>query len=511
VSSRDLVAWLVATVTWLAIGCTAIPAWRDVERAFALNDWSEARLHGFVVSTNAPRADSTRLAGRLSSFLDLLDTSLGGRFEGDRNRRVFLFSKSSQFQYFTGGGELGHTGRNQDVIFVGLPADLGSLAIPVLFHELVHVALFENDRLDYAPWYHEGMAEMLSSAVFRENVAAIGRIPTIRRSTLAEYEPLALETIFGTTAISQLEEEVAARFYADAWVMVRFLHGGLSADLPNYYEAMLTFLAQLHAGQPWEAAFDQAFSISRDKFASQFAAFRRSSAAGIAFIRYVELPVRPPEIRFTRLTASEAARRLGAYARRVRALALASDFYDFATRRDPADEDSRVRLASVLAEAGRPDAAASELARVNEAVSSSPLASEARGLIALARCNALGDEPHDLAASEHTVEVRAALLADARRHFRAALARDEERPASWRGLLEALLEDTTSDPAEGLRTLGAARPHVEHTPWLELPHARLLLRAGRDHEGRALLESLIGSEVSDRAVALLEKIDVEQR
>jgi len=309
----------------------------DVEREFQLASWSQVQLCGFVVSTNAPEPQVRRLLQKLCRFVDLVDAALGQREDHvTSHRRLFVLRDRGQFQQFARQREDAHTQRSAGHVTIGVPADLGADGVPILFHELVHLALFERQSFAYPLWYHEGMAELLSTAVFRENLAILGQVPARHRSTLERFEPLPFGVLFGTTGNFELVSGDVDRFYADSWALVRFLHGGIGEGAPNHHAAMLRFVGLESAGTPWRQAFAASFSIPFEEFVEHFERFRREAASGVSHVLYVELPEQLPDIHFEPLAASEAALRLGAYAKEVEALPLSRALYDYARTLDPA-------------------------------------------------------------------------------------------------------------------------------------------------------------------------------
>ena len=333
-------AWLLILVG-LATACAGSDrpnaTQSGVEKEFQLESWSQLQLCGFVVSTNAPEPQVRRLLAKLCRFVDLLDAELDQREEHvTSHRRLFVFRDLAQFQQLARQRELAHTRRSADHVTIGVPADLGAEGVPILFHELVHLALYEHPSFAYPLWYHEGMAELLSTAMIRENLATLGNVPARHRATLERFEALPLGVLLGTWETLELEGGNVDRFYADSWAMVRFLHGRIGAGAPSHHAAMLRFVGLASAGTPWRQAFDASFKVPLEEFAQDFDRFRREAASGVSHVWYAELPEQLPDIHLESLAASEAALRLGAYANEVEALPLSRAFYDYARTLDPA-------------------------------------------------------------------------------------------------------------------------------------------------------------------------------
>ena len=396
----------------------------------------------------------------------------------------------------------GHAMRAQDTITVGFSADLGVAGAGVLFHELTHVALLEDAASKYPSWYHEGIAELLGSASFRENLAFIGAVPRSALASLQDSEPLELDVLFEIQHPFDLEADDVHRFYADAWALVRFMHGQIGSGAPNYYDEMVTFLGYLNRGRPWREAFVDSFPGSVDEFAQQLDAFRQGAASGVSYVQVVELAPVVPELEPESIAPAEIAHRLGIYARTTRSFALSVEFYDFAIGLEADDRQLRAERAVVLALGGHHELASADLERITGSVPESATVAEANAWILLAQHDELEDPERDEAAASE-------LLASARAFFRKALGSESRSPRCWSGLVTAYALDERSDATEGLAAVRAAYELLPKSAALELARATLLARSGQREEARAALTRLFDSEVGDEARSLLAEIDAE--
>lgn len=336
-----------------------LPSCRSpLERSFGLDGWQQARVAGFTLLTNLQENRARVAAGWLAAYAGLIDASLGGEaFTSERERVVFLFATREQFAHY-GSILLGHAAQSDDVVRVGMSAELGFATASVLFHELVHVALYEDARIAYPAWYHEGLAEMLGSASIRENVATLGALPPDRAGTLAAHPLLPLERIFDVKRALALEPDETVRFYADAWVVVRFLHGGLGAGEPDHRDALATFLGRLRDGGDWRPAFDASFPVSLAELERQVEDFRARVVRGGSPVVHVRIDAEPVDASFSPLPAREIGLELARYAEHVGRLGLALRFYEELVRRDPTDADAQLARGRIQAEIARLEEAA---------------------------------------------------------------------------------------------------------------------------------------------------------
>jgi hypothetical protein len=140
--------------------------------------------------------------------------------------KVFLFARMSQWERLADPGYLGHA--------------------------------WERPGGDYPRWYHEGLAQVLSSAVIRDDVAMVGSVAVMCRETLARFDPLPLERLLADGDFED-DDEQRDRFYADSFALVHFGLLGELAGTPRAAE-FNEFVRRIRAGAGWQQAFARSFS-----------------------------------------------------------------------------------------------------------------------------------------------------------------------------------------------------------------------------------------------------------
>jgi tetratricopeptide (TPR) repeat protein len=504
------VALVAALLLALPTACTApqrpYPRQLRVRQTFTLDQWSRLESRGFAIYTNASEGRARQLVERLSLFIDLVHEVMGPRhLQPGPDRTVFLFARRSQFAWLGGGGgAIGHAVPAFDGITVG--AAVGEQGVPTLLHELAHVAQLEDPAIAYPSWYMEGMAELLSSAGFREGVVTLGALPRGRSAVLEASEPLPLERILDTPNPRSLDAEDVVRFYVDSWVLVRLLHGGLGSGFPNHHAELVDFLRALGAGTPWRQAYDQSFTVPLEVLDQEFRRLRALVASGAAPVRRLSLEPSPLSLDFQAIGEVEAALALGDYAARTGRAALAVAFYDDVLAVDANRISARLDRAIALAALGRLDEAEADLAAIPADQRQAPDVLEAEGDVALARywTRRAEDEP--------PAEETRLLFREAVSKYRQAAAADGQRASAWASLADAHAWAPDGDPAEGLAALDRADALLPAALRGQLVRGALLTHLGRREEALVILMRLRGGlhreEDAKRVEELLASLGV---
>lgn len=221
--------------------CLALGAWAargaEKESMPAVDDrWRHVRSPGFEIYSRNGEAE----AREILHHLELLRAVFLERFEFVERARldvtVFHFRSKEDFHAYATeqtakhGGFAGFYLRGLDraVISIG-PTTEWEQSRPLIFHEYIH-HLFRTAEIDPAPWFDEGMAELLASIRPVGDVIEIGHPQPGRIQALREGRLLPLETIFGTTRASPIfrTDTHTGMFYAESWALLHFWYFGES-------------------------------------------------------------------------------------------------------------------------------------------------------------------------------------------------------------------------------------------------------------------------------------------
>ncbi|MEM7410682.1 MAG: tetratricopeptide repeat protein [Myxococcota bacterium] len=346
-----------------------------------------------------------------------------------------------------------------------------------LSHEIVH-ELMAQQRIRYPTWYTEGLAEFLESTQVRHDLATIGRPETMRAMALAARGRIPVWQLLDPT--HSPHEDLHA-YYANAWLVVHYLHTGRRPSGESPLDAGVDYLERLAVGEPWRSAFETAFGTSLAAFDEEVEAHLEFLKTRYRLIDFEEpIPEDEPEMEVRTLAPevvaaqlAEATIQFGHY-RAAAALALVAPWY-----RDP--EAPRANAVFGLAEAtlGVTDRASRA---VDVALASAP---DDPAVLQLA-----GDVAYRLAVNEKQVDRER--LREARTRYERSRRLGSTTPGlEWRiartfgaGLpgddletrREIVERALTRYPEDGQLLLGLARIHVD---------------AGREEEARRLLRTVI--------------------
>ena len=449
-----------ALVIAVGIASVAASALADDVADLELLKWSEVSGPGFRLYTNAPERVAERTVDRLVRFVGAAETMMpGARVDpATRSTTIIAFATSAQMAKFPFRDASAYMTPTLRGNIVTLPLDRRRVATAFLYHEMAHVLARNDGGLAYPTWYNEGFAEFLSSAVIREDVASIGRLPPYRREVLqggalTPIDQLLLARNTGDAG----DPEV---FYATSWLLVHWLHSkqsDLGKRLGLYFHAV-------HAGEDRVGAFERVFDVPTESLGAALAAHRDLLLAG-PYVAEVTIEERELPLRRRKMPAREVAVVLGEHALRQDKAPLALRLFEHASAGAVFFEDAELGLSAVALLQDRPDdARAIAQATVERTGSARAYRSLGEALTALAWADS--DEPDP------------GRLEQARNAFRRATELEPESADAWRGLARAFIGDAGADLAEGLAAIERTRAS---NPWFYSTHltqARLHAQAG---------------------------------
>jgi len=448
---------------------------------FDLEGWTELREGPISIVGDASESDLRHLADDLALFVAVVRETTNAPIGPERlSTRVTLLSDRAAFRFGLAhlGGFLARV-LDGYVAMVRLERGHSPVSRRILFHEYTHFLLLQGEAIDYPPWYHEGLAEVLSTVRRREDVVELGSAPTGRAFSLTRSRRFDLAEVFDAKTYADVADIDA--FYAGSWAAVHYL-----SATEERSARLARFVGLQVSGVPWRDAYPQAFDVPLDVLSREVHAHALALAAGAPFAilsldaRALDVERRPTQVRS--LHPAEAAASLGEFWLSLAAddqedderVGLARAFFEHALVLGP--EDPRARAGLALARARQRDFAG---ARADAARALALAPADARvqtlaGETEAAHARGLADAG-DASGSE-----RARLAA--RAAFLRATELDPEDPVAWAGV-GASYVGATGDLETGIAALERA---IELGAWAPGPRIDLgLLYAASGRSGRA--------------------------
>ncbi len=141
----------------------------------------------------------------------------------------------------------------------------GSRGIQIILHEYAHYLNKQSGHIRFPRWFEEGNAEYLSNSRVRNQAFEYAMAPQGHLATLNFMSWMPLAAVLATDDTSAMNNEEAALFYGQSWLMVHYLRSLPDAD--QTLPAKLERYARLAStGTPPGTAFSQAFSVDLEDF-----------------------------------------------------------------------------------------------------------------------------------------------------------------------------------------------------------------------------------------------------
>lgn len=487
---------LAAAALVATLGCAGTATERELSLDLHAHPWWEVRGSLFAIRGNTDPRELERMAADLELFIEVVRAAADFRLSPPRYAmHIYVLREPRPVLGAAGWHSTGS--RRGDLILLSR-YDSSVLTRTVLYHEFVHFLTFQNRR--YRPlWYHEGLAELLSTVYRREELISVGHVPESRRWILSAHRRSSVRDLLGTQGYDIPD------FYEMSWLLVHFLHAGRGAGDASRREQGVAFLAELAAGEAWEPAFDRSFGFSPEALDEELEAHLELLRAG--YLRMIRLDARRIDVAApapaAEIASSEVATDLAEFLASSDQPRLALSLLESAREQHPGDARVLAGLAWIQALLGRSDAARATLARAVAAGSLAAGSERAVVDVYAARAEA------ELAGEGEALDPAA--LERARTHYRRALERDAALPAAWAELgLSYAVEGTEEPLAPGIEALERALRLRPTDVEVRLGLARLWLRSGQPEQARPHLERVLRwARLPDRreeAQALIDEL-----
>jgi tetratricopeptide (TPR) repeat protein len=358
----------------------------------------------------------------------------------------------------------------------------------ILQHEMVHFLLDRNGA--FVPlWYHEGLAEFLSTAYVRDDLASIGSIETMRASSLGTFDVLPVEDLMSAHDYGDQRYDVD-RLHATSWLLVHAMStealGGIDPD----QQRLRDYIVRVARGESWDIAFRASFSTPAEHFDAVLAEHLERVRAGQGrkmHLRMEDLDVADPgpaRVAAHGDVAVDLAEVLFAY-EQAWSTDTATGILETALAVDPDAADARAALSWAKARRFRPPAGETEIARALAETPSDPAVQLYAGRMRMVR-----------ATDGRTLDTSS--LARAREHYRRAVTLDPMLSPGWSELGESYLLDGSDGAQEvGIEALEHARALRPADSSIHLALGELHARRGEIDEARFHLERVLRWSASD--------------
>ncbi len=257
----------------------------------ATAEWREATSKNFIVYSEGSEKSLREATVKLEKFDHVLRTVSGVkpqtrpvklriylRSNADDVARSMPFGGSGVGGYYTTGPRgpfaVGVTG-----VISGSP----TTGQQVLFHEYAHHFMHQNFPAAYPSWYSEGYAEYYGSAqIGADDVIAIGHAQRDRYYAFQMNDWLPMKKLLTARSYADVEGKLDL-LYSEGWLLVHY-----TANNPERFRQLKTYLALINAGKSYEDAMTEAFGPDAKALDAELRRY-----AGRSRIMAVVLPFKP--------------------------------------------------------------------------------------------------------------------------------------------------------------------------------------------------------------------------
>ena len=236
--------------------------------AAASEDWGKWQIYEndhFVIYSDAKEKKVLELLQELEKFHVLVQIALTTKIPKEvQKTNVLLFKRRSDFKKYTWNSNIGGFMSYLDSIpLIVMPASSGGLnSETTIKHEYVHVAQ-SYDKKALPKWLKEGMAELLSTATYRDNYGVVGHANKDRWRYLSRevsYDKLIADEYDG------IKRRFGADAYAQYWLLTVY---SLAHKDGMYRDELGKYIQLYRNGEDSLASFKQAYGVSPNAFARE--------------------------------------------------------------------------------------------------------------------------------------------------------------------------------------------------------------------------------------------------
>lgn len=224
-------------------------------------DWVQLQSANFTIHSTMSEADTRELAHYLEMFRVAVAvvTSITA-LDSPVPTNIIVLKHSADYD------TLGLSPRTAGVFSAGMRENFvllrdsrGDYERTTMLHEYVHQLVKHQGTAIYPRWFHEGLAEYLSTAEVSEDSIEVGLINTSYRYILNRYGQLSWSRVLSAQNLQNMSQIDTAQFYAQSWLLVHYLS---NREDRNFGNDMATYMNLVTQGEEPKFAFEKAFDIA---------------------------------------------------------------------------------------------------------------------------------------------------------------------------------------------------------------------------------------------------------
>ncbi|MFT4629464.1 MAG: hypothetical protein ACI9WC_000519 [Arenicella sp.] len=238
------------------------------QTAIAKEDWSKWRTYEnkyFRIHSDAKEKKVLSLLEELETFRLVVRKAIKVKVPLNAEKtNVLLFRKKKEFRTYSWHRNLaGFVTTIDSLPIIVMPASRrGMKSETVIKHEYVHIAQ-AYDKKKYPRWWNEGLAEILSTVEYHEDIAVVGKANVKRWQYLSRevnYNKLVKDDYDG------LKRRWGADSYAQYWLLAIY---SLVHDDGVYRDELGDYIVKYRASGDSLESFTAAYGRSPDAFAKE--------------------------------------------------------------------------------------------------------------------------------------------------------------------------------------------------------------------------------------------------
>lgn len=271
-----------------------------------VDEWTRYTSDHFEIYSDANKKKITKIINKFESFHFVVSRVLGiNEAQLSNNRlKIFLFNRESDLRQFGAGKNTGGFYTNT----LAGPRILMKWGISdrteeILYHEYVHHIMRNLTHFDYPLWYHEGFAEVLSTADIKDKTATVGDISYSKVYVMRNFREFKLSELLTTKKLRDEKSDTRIAFYAKAWLFVHYLQvSPWRGENKQLKPQSANYLQRLASGEDPIEAFEKSFEMSIDEMEERLNRYEKQSR--VVVVRF-DLPNKKRKIETQELSKNQ--------------------------------------------------------------------------------------------------------------------------------------------------------------------------------------------------------------
>jgi len=276
-------SWLLL----LALVITSIASAKDLDE----RKWIFAESDHFSIYSAQSKRKTENLLIHLEALRSIFsgDTRVERLLNSKPTRLLATASVTDYRQLHVMAGSVGVYRSTLRENFIVVAQSFQMSEAQVMLHEFAHFALRSTSQYAFPAWWDEGYAEYVSGSRLHHDSFDIGLPLKGRLNDLDHVRWLPWDKLLALTSTSGLSGDETAAFYAQAWLLVHYLHNreDKSRSISASWER---FANQMHHSNDPVESFENAFGISAKTLPSRVKKYARKSRFSYQRMNQRDLP-----------------------------------------------------------------------------------------------------------------------------------------------------------------------------------------------------------------------------